>query len=82
MVSCPLSKIGGGEMKKKKDYCQCKEKPVRLISHCRNCGKEIENPPTIKEMLNEKTMLTPNGCYYDKMNDYFVNQMGDRYIKT
>jgi predicted small metal-binding protein len=36
-----------------KEYCQCKEKPVRLISHCRNCGKEIENPPTIKEMLEE-----------------------------
>jgi hypothetical protein len=26
------------------EYCQCKDKPVRLISHCRNCGKKIEYP--------------------------------------
>jgi len=40
---------------KPKEWCECKDKPVRLISHCRNCGKEIENPPTIKEMLEEKS---------------------------
>ena len=42
-----------------KEYCQCEEKPVRLISHCRNCNKEIEFPPTIKEMLEEKEEMYP-----------------------
>ena len=44
-----LSKLGYV----KKEFCQCKDKPVRLISHCRNCKKEIENPPTVKEMLED-----------------------------
>ena len=39
---------------KVKEYCQCKEKPVRLISCCRNCSKEIESPPTVEEMLFEE----------------------------
>ncbi|MCX5657821.1 MAG: hypothetical protein NTZ48_06320 [Candidatus Omnitrophica bacterium] len=34
-------------------YCECKEPPIRLISHCRDCGLEIEKSPTIKEMLDQ-----------------------------
>ena len=50
VVNIALSKF---QIKGEGGYCSCEEKPVRLISHCRNCGKEIENPPTIKEMLEE-----------------------------
>ena len=43
--------ISAGQIKKVDNCCTCKDKPVRLISHCRNCGKIIKNPPTIKEMI-------------------------------
>lgn len=42
-----------------REYRQCKEKPVILISHCRTCNKEIEFPPTVGEMLNEPEIKLP-----------------------
>lgn len=60
-------------------YCQCQEKPVRLVSHCRNCGLEIKKPPTIEEMLNEDIIKNPCDNCNSAWCSQSINPSGNRY---